>query len=453
MLKREIMNALEQWHASKDKKALCIYGARQVGKTTIVREFAKKHYSCFLELNFLEDQRAAQIFENSANTQEILLQLSLLSDQELTAGKTLILLDEIQECPQARTAVKFLVEEGRYDYIETGSLLEVKFKDVASMPVGFEESINMYPLNFKEFLWAMNIKEEIINTVEECYKEKKKVPAYIHENFKQLFLTYIVVGGMPEAVNDFVKSKNLAPVIKIQKSISDLYAKDILKYTLMNQRVKIQQIYQSVPAQLNKPNNRFFLNQVLPKARLSQFEDSFAWLIESGIVLPSYNVSEPQPPLLLNEKRNLFKLFMLDSGLLCSNYEGIQLKILQQDSTLNWGSILENVTAQNLVSNGYELFYFNSKRYGEIDFLTQNAGQVSLIECKTGSDYKKHAALNKILEVPNWNFDQKIVFCMDNVSIEKEILYLPWYMMMFYKKEPVKSIPVSFNLEGLQIPD
>ena len=241
--------------------------------------------------------------------------------------------------------------------------------------------------------------------------------------------------------------------VHVQNQIRFLYQQDVLKYAQKNQRIRIQEVFSAVPAQLNKPNHRFFLNQIQPKARIKQFEDSFEWLIEAGIVLPFYNVEQPCSPLLINEKRNLFRLFYLDTGMLCSCFEGIQLKILQGDTGLNWGSVLENAVAQNLAANGYPLYYFDSKKYGEIDFVIEDQNRVSLIECKSGKDFRKHPALDKVGNVSNWTFASKIVLCEGNLKREQEILYLPWYLVFLMKKEPEPSLIVHFNLDDLQVPD
>lgn len=453
MLKRKIEEQLEAWYQNPDKKALCIYGARQIGKTTSVREFARIHYENFVELNFLNDRTVHSIFSTAMNAKQIIEQIEVYAGRSLSGSRTLLVLDEIQECPQARTAVKFLVEDGRLDIIETGSLLGVKISEVRSIPVGFEQSVSMYPLDLEEFLWGVGIPQNTIETLRSCFEQEREVAPFLHEEMKKVFLSYLVVGGMPEAVARFIETKNVMDAVHVQNQIRFLYQQDVLKYAQTNQRIRIQEVFSAVPAQLNKPNHRFFLNQIQPKARIKQFEDSFEWLIKAGIVLPSYNVEQPCSPLLINEKRNLFRLFYLDTGMLCSCFEGIQLKILQGDTGLNWGSVLENAVAQNLAANGYPLYYFDSKKYGEIDFVIEDQSRVSLIECQSGKDFRKHPALDKVGNVSNWTFASKIVLCEGNLKREQEILYLPWYLVFLMKKEPEPSLIVHFNLDDLQVPD
>lgn len=446
MLKRKITEILNKWADYGDRKALCIIGARQIGKTTAVRQFAADRFSAFLEINFLEDKDAASIF--SGTTEEILLQLELKAGHPLPAGETLVLLDEIQECPAARTAVKFLVEDGRWRYVETGSLLGVRLEEVKSIPVGYEEIVNMYPLDFEEFLWGAGIQEPVIRILRTCLKKEKAVPDYIHQQMKKLFLTWMTIGGMPEVCQRFFDNSGLPDCIRLQQMIMRTFDADITQYASKSDRVQILDVFRAIPSQLDKQNQRFFISHIKKDARLGRFEPSFAWIITAGTALPCYNLEEPQIPFRKNEKRNLFRLFLLDTGLLCSCYENIQLPLLQGDTSLNWGSILENAAAQSLVSNGYELYYYSSKKLGEIDFVIQKGQTVHLIEMKSSSGYKSHAALNNVVQVKNWNFGQSYVFGPDNVKKEDSILYCPWYLLPFLEKDPLPE----FNFEFLNLP-
>lgn len=449
MLKRLIEKDLLEWFETQPDKALCIIGARQTGKTTIVREFAAAHFTSFLELNFLEDQSAARIFDTASSTEDILLQLENYRPEiTLVPGKSLIWLDEIQECPAARTAVKFLIENGKYRYIETGSLPGVRIADVWSVPVGYEQLVNMYPLTFEEFLWGAGIRQELIARLKESFAQRSPVPEYLHEQMLKLYRTYLVVGGMPGACASFFKDGNLERVRQIQHSIIRLYEQDIMKYASLESRTWILEIFKQIPGQLSKPNHRFVLNRIQKGARISQLSDYFSWLSEAGIVLPCFNTAVPQIPLVLSEKRNLFRLYMLDTGLLVSLLEGSAVKLLQNDPTLNWGAILENAAAQSLVSSGFELCYFHKKAIGEIDFLISEAGEISLLEVKSGKSWQAHPSLDKIRRTQNWKFKNAYVFCQGNVSETDGILELPWYMLMFLR--PEESLPdIPFNYEGL----
>lgn len=451
VLRRKAYEKLKQWKAQENKKALCIIGARQTGKTTLVRHFAKDNYECFIELNFMLDEKAAQIFSGSLDANTIITNLTAYVQKEMKPGKTLVLFDEIQECPNARTAIKFLVEDGRFDYIETGSLLGVKFKEVRSYPVGFEEIYRMYPMDFEEYMWANGVQETTINYLQECFEKKEQVTASVHDTLNKLFFTYIVVGGMPQVVQTYVNTHDIAQVIANQNNILELYRIDIGKYASNSDKIKIQAIFDSIPSQLSEKNRRFILSLIDENGRQNRYENSFLWLADAGVSLPCYNVAEPQPPLQLNAKHNLFKLFMADTGLLCAaSMANIQFDILQGNVDVNMGSVLENVMAQAIKSNGFELYYYDSKKIGEIDFTIQNGMNIDLIEIKSGNDYKKHSAMNKLAAVSSWKFQKRYVFCKGNVELSGDITYLPWYMIIFYKREqlPVNTV-FEIDLQGL----
>lgn len=451
MLKRKAYQDLLNWKNNTRGKALCIIGARQIGKTTLIREFGKKEYKHFAEINFVTDKRAADIFHGKLTAEEIITNLTAYLQMPLEEGETLILFDEIQECPEVRSAVKFLVEDGRFDYIESGSLLGVRYKDVRSYSVGFEQMLPMYPLDFEEYLWANGVQEQTISYLHNCYEQKKPVSETVHQTMCKLFYSYLVVGGMPETVQIYIDTHDIAKVIQNQRSILDLYRLDIAKYAADSDKVKIKAIFDSIPAQLNEKNRRFKVNSVDPNARILRYEDCFNWLADAGVALPCYNVTEPQPPLQLNEKRNLFKLYMNDVGLLCAAcMENIQFDLLMGNMDVNMGSILENVFAQNLKSNGFELRYFDSKKVGELDFVLQRGLSADVVEIKSGSDYKKHSAMDHAIKTENWKFGNCIVFSKSNVEEESGILYLPWYMVIFYRQEvPQEQMIYKIDLNGL----
>lgn len=433
MLYRKAYDKLKSWKAQPGKKALCIQGARQIGKTTVVREFGRAEYDCFVEFNFILDANARAAFDGKLDADTLIENLSALARQPMQPGRTLILLDEIQECPNARTAIKFLVEDGRFDYVETGSLLGVKNKKVPSYPVGFEEPYAMYPMDFEEFLMANGVQKATLSLLQDCYRTKQPVPEVIHDTINRLFYSYIIVGGMPSVVQTYVDTHDIGRVLAVQQELLDLYRQDISQYADPKDRPKIRAIFDSIPAQLNDKNRRFLVNSLRQTARLERYADSFNWLVDAGVALPCYNVTEPKAPLKLNEKRNLFKLFAADTGLLCAlSMDNIQFSILQGDMSVNMGSILENMMAQMFTANGFSLHYFDTHKYGELDFVLQNGTGVDLVEIKSGRDYKRHAALDKIRQVSEWNARKSLVFCKGNVQSEDGILYLPWYMAMFY---------------------
>lgn len=433
MLRRKLYDDLLDWKEKRRKqKALFVMGARQVGKSTLARKFGEENYKQVIELNFYNDPGAARIFRHG--TPEIILtQLTAYTGKSVIPDETLVILDEIQDCPAARTAIKFLVEDGTCDYLETGSLLGIQYISVKSLPVGFEERINMYPLDFEEFLWALDYPAESIRYIKECFEKQESVGSAAHERMLRLFDTYMVVGGMPEAVQTYVSTKDITETVRIQKQILDLYRQDISKYAQGLMSLKIRQIFDSIPSQLDDKNRRFMLSRLGKGQQMRGLESSFLWLEEAGVALPCYNTSAPVSPLRLNEKRNLFKLFLNDTGLLTAMSLGdIQFELLQGELDINSGSILENVFAQALASKGLDLFYYDSKSTGELDFVVQNGKDIDILEIKSGKDYKKHRALDKALQVKDWQFQRKIVFCTSDVKAEGEILYLPFYMIMFY---------------------
>lgn len=435
MLARKLYRQLLEWKKQSLKKALCISGARQTGKTTIVRHFGREQYKSFVEINFLTDPLAKEIFNGSLQPSTLIANLTAYLRQPLEPKNTLVFFDEIQECPQARVAIKFLVEDGRFDYIESGSLLGVSTKAVASLPVGFEKQLTMYPMDFEEFCWANGVQEQTIELLRTSFENRQPVTPLIHETFKKLFYSYLVVGGMPEAVNLFVNTHDIAKVIDFQREILSLYRQDIIKYS-SGQADKIHRIFDEIPAQLDEKNRRFKLAKLDKSARQLRYENSFLWLNDAGVALPCYNVSQLTIPLKLNEKRNLFKLFLCDTGLLTASCaQNTQFALLQGDVSINWGSILENVIAQQLRANGFSLYYFNSVRHGEVDFVVEKNGAVLPIEVKSGKSFRQHSALDNVLSVGEWKLSKAIVLCSENVQETEKIIYLPWYMAMFLEAD------------------
>lgn len=451
MLKRKAYDELLKWKKKSERKALCITGARQIGKTTLIREFGKNEYENFAEINFVRDENAKDIFKGDFTPESIITNLTAYLRTPLEKGKTLILFDEVQECPDVRSAIKFLVEDGRFDYIESGSLLGIKYKDIKSYPVGFEQVLQMYPLDFEEYMWANGVQDKTITYLKECYEKKEKVLDVIHNTLCKLFYSYLVVGGMPETVQIYVDTHDISKVILNQNSILGLYRLDIAKYATGNDKAKIRAVFDSIPSQLNDKNRRFKINSISPSARMLRYEESFNWLADAGVALPCYNVVTPQPPLQLNEKRNLFKLYANDVGLLCAAcMENIQFELLMGNVEVNMGSILENAFAQNLKSNGFELHYFDSKKIGELDFVLQKGAGIGLVEIKSGNDFKKHPAMRHALEVEQWKFGESMVFSKSNVEIDGEITYLPWYMIIFFNnKVELNELIYTVDLSGL----
>jgi len=451
MLQRNLYQSLLQWKKTdKNKKALLVTGARQTGKTFLIRHFGRENYENFVEINFITEPKAMAIFSDNLNADTIIASLTAYVRRPLKPGKTLIFFDEIQECPAARTAMKFLVDDGRFDYIESGSLLGVKYKEVQSYPVGYEQTLRMVPLDFTEFAIAAGIQPQTISVLRECYERNTPVNESIHQSMTDLFKYYVIVGGMPAVVQKFVDTHDIGEVLKIQNDILTLYRQDITKYS-RNDKVRIKNIFDCIPSQLNDQSRRFMLSDIDKNARMNRYESSFVWLSDAGVALPCYNIVEPKIPLQINKKSNLFKLFLGDTGLLCAAcMENVQFDILQGDLSVNLGSILENMFAQQLDGNGFTLYYMNKKKTGEIDFIVQRGKNVIPIEIKSGNDYEKHAALNNILLKEEWNIQKAYVFCKGNIKVVDKITYLPWYMIMFFMQEKLPDhLIVNLNIKNL----
>lgn len=435
---------------SDRKEALMVTGARQVGKTYIIRECAKEIYKNIVEINFVENQQAVKLFENITGSKDILLRLSALTDVPMIPGETLIFFDEVQECPEIVTAIKFLVEDGQYRYILSGSLLGVELKDIRSVPVGYLSILEMYPLDFREFCRANRVSQTVMDNLKECFEKKQPVDELIHEKMMELFRLYLIVGGMPAVVDAYIRTNNLKEVLRIQQGIVQLYYKDIAKYDKDN-KLYLDEIFTLIPSELNNKNKRFIMKDLNESFRFSRYENSFIWLKEAGVALPVYCVQEPEIPLLLSKSTNLFKLFLSDVGLLASMYvDGLQLKILNREKDINFGAIYENVAAQELKTHGFELYYFNSKKQGELDFVIEYQGNVLPLEIKSGKAYTRHNALDNVLKDERYAIPQAFVFCNENISTQEKVTYLPIYMIGFLEKEKIEEYIYSIDLSTLQ---
>lgn len=438
MIKRQIYNRIIEFY-NTTSKALLITGARQVGKTYIIREFGKT-FDSFIEINFVDSPMAVSVFDKANSHKEILMRLSLLTDKPLIKGKTLIFFDEVQKCPEIVSAIKFLVDEGSYRYILSGSLLGVELKDLRSEPVGYMGVMEMYPLNFEEFFQSLGVSDSIFNSLRNCWETKRAVDEVVHAQMMQLFRLYLIVGGMPAAVKKYLETNNLRLVLEEQKDIVNLYRRDIAQYTPDSKKLLIRDIFDLIPSELNSKNKRFILKSLHDYAKFENYEDSFVWLTSSGVAIATYNVDEPRIPLLLSRNRNLFKLFQNDVGLLSSQYaDGIQLRLINGEDAINNGAIYENAVAQELYAHGFGLYYYNSKKRGEIDFLVEIGGKVVPIEVKSGKDYTVHRALANIMDVKDYDLKRAYVLCNSNVSTAGKVTYVPVYMAMFIQKPTIND--------------
>lgn len=442
MLKRDVEKEINEW-ISNDNRALLIDGARQVGKTFIIRQCLENSEYTFIEFNLIENEKVADILRNANDVDDLILKLSLATEKKIVPNKTIFFFDEIQVYKDILTSIKFLVDDGRFKYILSGSLLGVEICGLKSAPVGYLKTIRMYPLSFTEFLQLFNIQDEIIDTLRDAYTNQKEVDPYIHERMMNLFNLYMIIGGMPAAVDAYLKTNNIDDVIDIHNNIVEQYKVDFTKYESEDKKLIISNIYDLIPAELNNSNKRFNIADINKNLRYEKISDSFVWLYKAGVALPAFNVTEPKSPLKLNEKSSLMKVFLSDIGILTTLYgKNCKLMILNNDKDINAGSIYENVVAQELTNKGIDLYYYNSKKYGEIDFLFEDEKGVVLLEIKSGKAYQRHSAINNIKEIYK---AKAVVFSKENVSFENDILYLPLYMLMFVEKENECSIDLNIN--------
>ena len=435
MINRKFSERLEKFYSDNGKYALLVDGARQVGKTFLVEQFAKSHYANIIEINFVKEASAKLIFQNVENEIDILEKLSAYSHKELRRGQTLVFLDEIQECPEAVTFMKFLVQEGTCHYILSGSLLGVEIKNVRSVPVGFMDEARMYPLDFEEFVLANGERQILIDAARSSWESGKPLDPLYHGRLRKLFRLYLVVGGMPAVVQKYLDTHDIAAVVSEQKKILVEYKKDISKYDKENS-LRIREVFDRIAPELNKKNKRFYVNSIKEGERAERLEDEFIWLREAGVAIPSNVVDEPKVPLALSKRTNLFKLFMNDVGLLAATYmDGIQLKLLNGETDINFGAVYENAVAQELAAHGFLPTYYSSREHGEVDFVLERDAKVLPVEVKSGKHYKRHRALTHLLSDPEYDFPEAIVFGDDALKVEGRIRYMPIYMAMFLQKD------------------
>lgn len=432
MLKRKITNDLINWKKNKKNSCLMVIGARQVGKTFIIREFAKENYDAFYELNFLNSTNIKEIFSQDLSSESILSTMSFkLKDFEIIPGKTLLFLDEIQECPEAITALKFLAEDSRIDVIASGSMLGLTYKNVLSYPVGYVEELHMYSLDFEEFLWANGINIDSINYVKNFYYEKKTVDSAIHESMLDLFKKYIVIGGMPAVVLEYISTNNFDLALKKQKMILTGYKNDILKYADDDQKTKIRTCFDSIPSQLAKENKKFKYNLLEKKASKDKYIDALQWLYDAGLINFCYNLSIPEAPLEGNKIRDCFKVYLNDTGLLVAMLDdGTNDEIMSGNLGIYKGAIYENVIAEVFTKLGKNLYYFEKNSTLEIDFFIRHNNVITAVEVKS-ADNTKSKSLNSVIN--NYGVKAGIKLSSKNLGTNKEnIISLPIYMSAFF---------------------
>lgn len=429
MLKRKIYEKLKMWRKNRGDECLLIKGARQVGKTYIVKQFGKKEYKNFVSINFYENENYKNIFEGNLNVKDIYNKMSLyIENFKIIDNDTLIFLDEIQFCPKARTALKFLAMDRRCDVIATGSMLGLHYKEINSIPVGYEKQIEMTSLDFEEFLWAMGIDNIAINTLKEMFNENKKIDENINEKYFEYVNDYLIVGGMPEVVNDFAKNRNYQTTYEIQNKILKSYRDDVLKYADNVEKNKILKCFDSITLQLAKENTKFQYKTIERNGNSKKYANSVEWLCDAGIIKKCYNVRVPEKPLKAFYELDNFKIYMIDIGLLTCLY-GLQIQLdLRKLGIKNTGKggIFENLVFDMLNKQGKELFFYkNSANSQEIEFIFESVDGVVPVEVKSKNG--KTISLNNFIEKYNPKVAYKVIY--GNLGIISKKKTIPYYMV------------------------
>ena len=438
MLKRKIEKLIIQW-IRESKKALLVDGARQVGKTFIIRNSLKNENCHFIEFNILNTPEIIPLLKDSNTVDEMITNLSLFTDQPFIKGETFIFFDEIQEFKELATKIKFWVDEGSFRYVFSGSLLGVELKNIKSAPVGYLKTLTMYPLDFEEFLQIYNFTDDLKKSLYKSFIDRTPVNEEVHKRMMNIFNMYLNVGGMPAAVSKFKETKNLNDVILEHEDIVLQYKKDFTRYESDDKKLLLTKIYDLIPAELNSNNKRFNFSDIKQGLRYERSENSFVWLASAGVALPTYNVSSPSLPLLLNEKSSLFKLFLSDVGMLTSLYgRATKLQLLSNNEDINNGALYENVVAQELKAHGFKLYYYNSKKFGELDFVIEYNGAILPIEVKSGKSYQRHSALNNVIEMSEYPIEEAFVFSNYNIEQKGKLVYYPIYMLMFINEQNIE---------------
>lgn len=440
MLYRKIKPIITDYLKSNTDKVLVVAGARQIGKSFIIRHCANQIFRNVIEINLIEDNEGAKIFKDIRTTDEFYLALSAFSGMALgDSSDTLIFLDEIQIYPHLLTMLKFLRQEGRYRYVASGSLLGVTLKKSSSIPLGSIDIVNMYPLDFEEFLIANNFGKDAIETMKDHFNNRESLPEGVHNHLLDLYKRYLLVGGLPEAVNMYLETHDLIKVRDIQNTIIDLYKLDASKYD-KEHSLKISRMYDLIPSNMENKKKRVVFKEIEDKKgkRASDYEEEVEYIISSGIALEVKAISNPKFPLKETEHKNLLKLYLNDPGLLTSQlYHDNPMPVLNTESGINLGSVYECAVACQLAANGNSLYYYDNRNHGEVDFLFDDYKNLSVVplEVKSGKDYKRHIALSRFMETPDYCIKSGYVLSnAREVETHGSITYIPIYYSLFFTK-------------------
>ena len=434
---RKISNYIEEYLTGNEEKILCIDGARQVGKSYIIRELAQKHFENYIEINMADDKVGDKLFANVRTVESFYIEVSVIAGDKLKdRDNTIIFIDEIQEYPELLTLLKPLRIDNKYKYICSGSELGITLSKTTLTPMGSIIEKKMYPMDFEEFLIANSVGELVINHMRKCFEEGIPLDEALHNKILYLFKTYLYVGGMPDAVKSFVETKNVSKIREIQKDIINFYSEDASKYD-KNHKLVIKRIYDMIPSNIENKVKRIQYKKIenIDDVRYTKYVDEFEYLISSGIALDAKAVSEPKFPLVQSSSKNLIKLYMNDVGLLTSVlYKNNINAILDDETGVNLGAVYETVVAEELKAHNHELYYYDRKKVGEVDYLIDNYDALNVlpVEIKSGKDYKNFRALPKIILDPNYRMTKGYVFSNEReIRNEDKIIYYPIYFIMF----------------------
>ncbi len=440
---------IKEW-LENSNKALLVTGARQIGKTWLIRDEIDKSGLKRFEINFIDQPDMVNYLNAEMSAEDFLVKLKMIMPEEYKIHETVVFFDEIQKCPEIVTKIKFLVDEGSFRYAMSGSLLGVELKGISSAPVGYLSIIRMYPMDFEEFMVANGISKTTLDMLKDKFETCQPVDDFIHQKLLSLFFVYLIVGGMPDAVKKYIETKDIREVDKIQRDIVELYKEDFSQYEHEDKKLKLKSIYEIVPAELNKQNKKFVFTMLDKELKFDRYENSFLWLKDAGVVIPVYNAASPVIPLLASKSSNVFRLFSSDIGLLTSAYPAeTKIELISQNGEVNNGAHFENAVAQQLLANGFEPYFCKKKNVGELDFLIEMGGKIVPIEVKSGKNYKSHKALDNYLDVSEYHLERAYVFSTSNVEKEGNIIYLPIYMSYLLKEPKIEQLIVNLDISGL----
>lgn len=431
MLERKAEQIIADW-IRNGKNALLVSGARQVGKTYSIRKCLKELEADYLEINLIKTPKLIEALANAETVDDLKINISASTNYKFTDGKSVIFIDEVQECKEIVTKIKFWVDDGRYRFVLSGSLLGIELNDVRSVPVGYLKEIGMFPLDFEEFLRASGVLEETIDYLKDAFIKETAVSDVVNEKMMSHLYRYLVVGGMPEAVQEYVNSGDIGKVSDIQESIIRTYKRDFTKYERQDKKLMLISVFDQIPSNLLKQNKRFIYSDIKNGLKFERVESSFLWLSSAGVSIPVYNATEPRVSLNQNKKSSLLKLYSSDVGLLTKQYgDSIRYEILVKNPQINLGGIFENFVAQELNSHKFDGYFYNSHKQGELDFVIENEGKVIPIEVKSGKDYYIHSALNNAVQNREYQIEKAYVFADCNTKVDEKIRYMPIYMVSF----------------------